>query len=222
MESELHRSGVAVLVRHINKAIKGGPVGIAQGLCNMDTHWPTGSPDYAILHQATSADVGSDGTGGRPQISVEGKIPDVIIYDEAGRVCAVAEVVVTSAPSKEKLSRFEKANIPVIVKAFSTWRDLALFAATDKEIYNCYDPDGSLHGRLYPSALDRSAFSWFATYTESHRLRNGATAHSTDPDTFVGQIIGALRYCSPQHRIALREVLDRLDSDESLMRLKGP
>ena len=186
----------------------------------MDTHWPTGSPDHAILHQAHRADIGSDGTDGRPQISVAGKIPDVIIYDKAGRVCAVAEVVVTSAPSKEKLSRFEKANIPVIVKAFSTWRDLALFAATDEEMYNCYDPNGNL-GRLYPSDLDHPDFSWFPTHTKSHILRNGATAHSTDPDTFVGQMIGALRYCSPQHRIALREVLDRLDSDESLMRLKG-
>ena len=191
--SPLHEAGISVVCDRIKRLIEEGRGGRAR-LCGMVTEWPTDGPNYERVHEAASVQVG---TGGEAAIQVAGRYPDLVVWSANNTVCAVGEIVVTNEPEEEKLARYKAAHIPVVICRFSGWRDLALYDAADAEISE--GPYGSTP--IFPAHLDK--VDWFGR-PHSHASQK------------VWELIVALRSCPPHYRIVLKELLDRLDTDESM------
>ena len=131
--------------------------------------------------------------------SVGGIVPDLILYGEdASKPLRIIEVVVTSPPDKwkqERLDTLERRGVDVVVVKLRTGQDLMDLCCRESEFR---------FGSRTPGDYPHHANGRY------HSQRHN------ELDNRVKQLIEAIRFCSPPLRRQLRDLLNELDTLDSL------
>ncbi len=135
--------------------------------------------------------------------SVGGIVPDLILYGEdASKPLRIIEVVVSSPPDKakqEKLMLLERRGVDVVVIKVGKIQDLMDLCRRDS-------------GFRFGSPTPRARPSFNINIPASAYL----SQQHTDPDRRVSDLIEAIISCSPPIRRQLCDLLNQLDTVDSL------
>ena len=127
---------------------------------------------------------------------IGGYIPDLALYDKDLRVLRVIEVVVTSAPSQEKITSLTKRGVEVVVVPVRNEDELRA---------------------LFPEPFDGKKPRWMhqRRQGEGRRLQSLNTIESR-ASPFIDELIASLVRCSPAQRRKLVALLEQMGDLESL------
>ena len=121
---------------------------------------------------------------------IGGVIPDIAIYNEAGRPIRLIEVVVTSAPDhtkQSKLEALEARGIEVVIVPVKDENDL---------LEMCWDHDQYAQDRPRISQIKRQ------------REEDGSPhRYLPEAENFAEQLVEALTSCSPRAKLAVLDAL---------------
>ena len=129
---------------------------------------------------------------------IGGYVPDLALFDESDRPVRVIEVVVTTAPSSDKIETLRKRGVDVVVTSVANENEL-------KKL--CWVPAEVRFARNERVEVRRNwSVSAQARYEERQRPSNRQ----------IEDLCEALQSCSPEVRRQLLEVIHELDTMDSL------
>ena len=146
---------------------------------------------------------------------IAGMMPDIAIYDADHRPVTVLEVQVTSAPSEDKLARFERLGVKLVVVPVPNQEALlTMFRPISvEELFPRIIIPTQFYG--HTNLLERQIRERIRPSIRSGHMISQNRRLLEQANNTVAELIRSLKMCDPAFRQELRAVLDELDSIES-------